>query len=350
MKAVVIHGEEDFRYEDVPDPKPGAEEVVVKVGRCGICAADPKIFHGSAYFSQVAYDQAPIVAGHEFIGEVVALGEGAGEKYNLKVGDKAIAEQIVPCWKCYFCERGIYNMCDVHEVFGVSGPDGGWAEYIKYPRGSIVHKVPKDMPDEIGIAIEPLACAIHGVERADIDLKDTVVLTGCGAIGLLMLQAAKLKNPRCLIVSDPDEDRLQLAEKLGADILVNPAKQDIVGKVKDLTGNLGCDVVLEASGHPRAVEDAVQMLRRRGRLMEFGVFAEKVCIDFSIISDIKELTIIGGHLGAYTYPLAIRYLHEGLVKVDKIVTHNLPLSEWRRAIDVAEKREENAIKVTMTPW
>lgn len=349
MKAVVIHGKEDFRYEEVPMPKAGEEEVVVKVKKCGICAADPKIFHGGAYFSQVAYNCAPIVAGHEFIGEVVELGPGAKEKYNLEVGDKAIAEQIVPCWECYFCKRGIYNMCDVHKVFGVSGPDGGWAEYMKYPRGSIVWKVPKDLPDEVAISIEPLSCAIHGVERANIMLGESVVLTGAGAIGLLMLQVVKLKNPGIIIVSDPEESRLKIAKELGADVTVNPQKEDVVKKVKDLTKGLGADVVLEASGNPRAVQQAINMLRRRGRLMEFGVFAEKVSIDFSIISDVKELEIIGGHLGAYSYPLAIKYLKEGLVKVDKIVTHDFPLSEWKKAIETSGKKLDGAIKVIMTP-
>lgn len=120
-------------------------------------------------------------------------------------------------------------------------------------------------------------------------------------------------------------------------------------KVKDLTKGLGADVVLEASGNPRAVEQAVDMLRRRGRLMEFGVFAEKVNIDFSIISDVKELEIIGGHLGAYCYPLAIKYLKEGLVKVDKIVTHDFPLSDWKEAIETSGEKLDGAIKVIMTP-
>jgi len=289
------------------------------------------------------------VAGHEFIGEVVELGKKAGKKYGLKVGDKAIAEQIVPCGTCYYCKRGIYNMCDVHKVFGVSGPDGGWAEYMKYPKGSIVWKVPKDLSYDVAIAIEPLACAIHGVERAKLQLQDTVVLTGCGPIGLLMLQVAKLKHPKCIVASDPDENRLGIAKELGADITVNPEKEDIVNIVKDLTNGLGCDVVLEASGYSKAVKQAIDMLRRRGRLMEFGVFTEKVCVDFSIISDVKELEIVGAHLGAYVYPLAIKYLTEGLVKVDKIITHNFPLREWKRAIEVSEKHLENAIKVTMTP-
>ncbi len=349
IKAVVIYGKEDFRYEEAEQPGAGENEVVVKVGRCGICAADPKIFHGKAYFSQVVYDHAPIVAGHEFIGEVVELGPGAKEKYGLEIGDKAIAEQIVPCGECYFCKRGLYNMCDVHEVFGVSGPDGGWAEYLKYPDRSLVWKVPKDLPYGVSIAIEPLACAIHGVERANLQLGDVAVITGAGPIGLFMLQVAKLKNPKLLIVSDPVDSRLKIAKELGADVTINPANLNLVEKVRDLTGGLGCDVVLEASGSSAAVEAAVQILRRRGRLMEFGVFAEKTCLDFSIISDIKELEIVGGHLGAYTYPLAIRYLSEGLVKTDRIVTHNFPLEEWKEAIRTAERRTDNAIKVTMTP-
>ena len=349
MKAVVIHGKEDFRYEDVSDPVAGEEEVIVKVGRCAICAADPKIFHGSAYFSQVAYDHAPIIAGHEYVGEVVELGPGATEKYGLKVGDKAICEIIIPCGECYYCKRGIYNMCDVHAVTGISGPAGGWAEYMKYPRRSIIWKVPKDLPYEIAIAIEPLGCAIHGVERANIQFSDTVVLTGVGAIGLLMLQAAKLKNPWRIIVVDTNEHRLDIARELGAGVVLNPLKEDVVGKVKELTGGLGCDIVLEASGNPKAVEQAIDMLRRRGRLMEYGVFAEKTCIDFSIISDVKELEIVGGHLGAYAYPLSINYLAQGLVKVDKIITHNFPLKDWEKAIETSGKCLDNAIKVTMTP-
>lgn len=349
MKAVVVYGKEDFRYEDVPLPTVGDEEVLIRVRKCGICAADPKIFHGKAYFSKVVYDHAPIIAGHEFIGEVVELGKGAREKYGLEIGDQAIAEQIVPCGECYYCQRGLYNLCDVHAIFGVSGPNGGWAEYMKYPKGSIVWKVPRDLPPEVGVSIEPLACAIHGVERGDIKLGDTVVITGLGAIGLFMLQVVRLKHPRRIIAVDVIDYRLEVAKALGADVVLNPTKDNVVEAVKDLTHGVGCDVVLEASGSPAAVEQAVHMLRKRGRLVEFGVFAEKTCIDFSIISDIKELEIVGGHLGLRTYPLAIEYLAAGLVKTDKINTHDFPLSEWRKAIEVAETREGNAIKVLMTP-
>lgn len=349
MYAVVIYGEEDFRYEEVPKPKPGKEEVIVKVGRCGICAADPKIFHGKGYFSPIVYQNAPIIAGHEFIGEVAELGPGSKEKYGLEVADKAIAEHIIPCWECYYCKRGLYNLCTVHNIFGIKGCNGGWAEYVLYPRGSIIHKVPDDISWERGVLIEPLSCAIHGVERGNVQLGDVVVVTGDGPIGLLMLQVAKLKNPKLLILSGHHDDRLRVGKELGADVIINSAKEDIVENVSELTDERGCDIVLEATGHPSAVEQAVQILRKRGRLMVFGVFAEKVCIDFSIISDIKELEIVGGHLGPYTYPTAIRLLQNGYIEAEKIVTHNFRLKGWRRAIEVAGKRLEGAIKVTMTP-
>ncbi|MEM4290320.1 MAG: alcohol dehydrogenase catalytic domain-containing protein [Nitrososphaerota archaeon] len=349
MHAVVIYGKENFKFEEVTKPKPGPEEVLVKIGRCGICAADPKIFHGLAYFSPIVYKNAPIVAGHEFVGEVIELGPGAAEKYGLEVGDKAIMENIVPCWECYYCKRGFYNLCDRHYVPGVRGVNGGWAEYMLYPRGSIIHKVPRELPWEAAVLIEPLACAIHGVQRVGINFDDVVVILGVGPIGLLMLEATKLKNPKMIIVASTNDNRLRVAKELGADLAINPNKEDLVEIVKKETNGIGADVVLEAAGTPRAIEDAVNLLRKRGRLLVFGVYSEKTTIDFSIISDIKELEIFGAHLGLYAYPSAIRLLQEGHVNYQKIVTHNIPLKDWKNAIEIAEKRLEGSIKVTMTP-
>lgn len=267
----------------------------------------------------------------------------------MKVGDKAIAEQIIPCGECYFCRRGAYNLCDAGQVYGITGPDGGWAEYMKYTRKSIVHKVPNELPWEVAVAIEPLACAVHGVEKARIELDDTVALLGVGAIGLFMLQIARLKSPKLLIVADVDEHRLSIARKLGADVIINSQQENVVRKVRELTGRVGCDVVLEASGHPAAVDQAISMLRKQGRMMEFGVFAEKASVDFSMVGDVKELEIVGAHMAPFTYPTAIRFLAQGLVKTGDIITHNFPLKDWKQAVETAGKRLDNSIKVTMTP-
>lgn len=349
MFAVVIYGKQDFRYEEVPIPEPREGELLVKIARCGICAADPKIYSGEAYFSSIAYRNAPIIAGHEFVGEVVKLDRIASEKWGLEVGDKAIMENIVPCRECYYCKRGFYNLCETHLVPGINRLNGGWAEYILYPKNALVHKVPRDMPWEAAVLIEPFACAIYGVERAGIHFEDTVVIIGAGPIGLLMLEAVKLKNPKLIIVSDHHDERLQVARDLGADITINSKKEDLVEVVKKETNNLGADIVLEAAGTPKAIEEAVQILRKRGKLLVFGVYAEKAGIDFSIVSDIKELEIIGGHLAPYVYPSAIRFLHKGYVRYDKIVTHNFPLKDWKTAIITAKERRDGAIKVTMTP-
>jgi threonine dehydrogenase-like Zn-dependent dehydrogenase len=349
-KAVVIYGKEDFRYEDFEIAGPGEDEVLVEIESCGICAADPKIYYGNAYFSQVAYDCAPIVAGHEFMGRVMKLGPGAAEKYGLKVGDRAIAEQIVPCGKCFWCKRGEYNRCDPHAVFGIKGYDGGWAKHMLYPKGSLVHKVPENVSWADAAIIEPLACALHGVNRAKIQFGEVAVVIGCGPIGVFMVQGVKLKNPRCLIAIDIDDHRLDVAKDVGADVVINPAKEDAVAKVKSLTEDgIGCDVVLEAAGTKKSVTAAIDMLRRGGRLMEFSVFAadQEVAFDWSIISDIKELEIIGGHLGFHTYPAAIDFLSRGLITSRGIASDPYPLEDFKNAIDISKHRGH--IKTLMQP-
>lgn len=353
MRAIVNYGPLDYRLENVPDPIPGPEEVVIKVKASGLCASDLKCYHGGPSFWQgnPPYVKPPVIPGHEFIGEVVALGEGAKEKYGLEIGDKAVAEQILPCWECRFCKTGKYWMCERNYVFGFQGgiDDGGMAEYAKFPKGSIIHKAPKDLPDEYGALVEPLSCAIHAVERGEIQLGDTVVISGMGPIGLMMLQVAKLKNPGLLIALDTRDFRLEIAQKLGADIVINVAKEDAVKRVKDLTDGYGCDVYIEASGYPKSVPQGLDMIRKLGTFVEFGVFAEPATVDWTIIGDRKELNIHGSHLGPYRYPLAIEYLAKNIIRGDLIVTHKLPLESFRDAIKIAEDPNSNSIKILIIP-
>ena len=241
-QSVVIHGKEDFRYAAFEIPELGEEEVLVEIESCGICAADPKIYYGTAYFAEVAYRNAPIVAGHEFMGRVVGLGPGAASRFGLKIGERAIAENIVPCGECFWCRRGEYNLCDPHTVFGISGYNGGWAKQMVYPKGSLVHKVPENVSWSDAAIVEPLACALHGVNRAQIQFGDTVVVVGCGPIGLLMIQGAKLKSPKQVIAIDLNDHRLQVAQDLGASLVINPLREDVVERVRSVTEDgIGCD-------------------------------------------------------------------------------------------------------------
>jgi erythritol/L-threitol dehydrogenase len=333
MVAVRNYAPRDYRLEKIEKPHAGPGEVVIKIDAAGICGSDGKCFAGATSFWDT-WVKAPVVPGHEFFGTVVELGEGAAEKFGLKVGDKTIAEQIYPCDRCRYCQRGQYWMCEIHDMYGFQKQcNGSWAEYMRLGPNSRVHKMPADIRREDGVLVEPLACAIHAVERGEIQLGDTVVLAGAGTLGLLMLQIIKLKNPGQIIVTDAKPERLEKAKALGATHTVNVKETDPVAKVKSLTGGYGTDVFIEATGYAPAVVQGIDMLRKLGTFVAFGVFGDKTTLDWSIIGDRKELNIHGAHLGPYCYPKAIDYLYRGVVKSELIVTNKLPLSEFQAGIE-----------------
>lgn len=353
MRAVIAHGPHDYRLAERPVPMPGPGEVLIRVLSTGICASDIKCFTGATLFwgdgKTPGYCQAPVTPGHEFVGEVVALGAGADEKYRLKIGDHAVSEQIVPCGSCRYCQRGAYWMCEVNDIYGFRRrTPGAWAEFLLLPAGALNHKVPKSIPAHHAVFIEPLACSIHAVERGEIQYQDTVVIAGCGPLGIGMIAAAKMKGPERIIAIDLNDERLKLARRCGADLGINPRQVDAVAQVRELTGGYGCDVYIEATGHPAAVEQGLQMIRKLGTFVEFSVMREKVTVDWTIIGDSKELNVHGAHLGPYCYPVAIRMLEQELLPMDEIVTHRLPLTDFQQGIDLVISGK-TSVKVTMEP-
>ena len=353
MAAIICHGPEDYRLEERPVPQPGPGEVVIRVNAVGICASDLKCYSGAPLFwgdeHRAGYCQPPVIPGHEFVGEVVALGEGAGEKYGLQLGDLAVSEQIVPCWECRYCKRGQYWMCQPHDIYGFRQKAfGAMAEYMLFPANALNYKVPKSIPIEHAVFIEPLACSIHAVQRGQIEFGDVVVIAGAGPLGLGMIAAARLKNPGLLIALDLNDDRLEVAQRAGADMGLNPAKVDVVDEVLKLTEGYGCDVYIEAAGHPAAVEQGLRMIRKLGTFVEFSVMREPVTVDWTVIGDTKELNIHGSHLGPYCYPIAIDMLKKELLPMDLIVTHQMPLADFQRGIDLVAGGTQS-IKVTLKP-
>ncbi len=354
MRAVMCYGPHDYRLEEVKVPQVGPGEVLVRVLAAGICAGDVKCFAGAPLFwgdeSREGYCQPPVIPGHEFVGEVVALGAGAAQKYGLAVGDLATSEQIVPCWECRFCKRGQYWMCDgKHDVYGFRQRTfGAMAEYMIFPADAINHKLPRALPVRQAVYIEPLSCAIHAVQRGEIELGDTVVISGCGPLGLGMVAAARLKNPGLLIALDMQPKRLAIARKAGADLVLNPSEIDVIAEVKKLTGGYGCDVYIEATGHVESIPQGLHMIRRLGTFVVFSVFGEPAKVDWTIIGDTKELNIHGSHLSPYCYPLAIDMLLKGQVPVDEIVSHEFPLEQFAEAFQMVIEAKES-VKVILKP-
>lgn len=350
MTAIINHGPKDYRLETIPTPVAGPGELLVKVGACGICASDVKCHSGAEMFwGEDPWVKTPVVPGHEFFGTVVAIGEGAGEKFDVEIGERVIAEQIIPCGKCRFCKSGDYWMCEPHDMYGFQSKiaDGGMAEYMIFKPNSRVHKIPDALSIADAAILEPFACSIHTVNRAEIGFNDVVVIAGAGPLGLGMVQAAKLRNPKILIVIDALEERLELSKKYGADMVINPMKEDAVSLVKNLTDGYGCDIYIEATGVPVGVTQGLEMIRKLGRFVEFSVFGKETTVDWSIIGDRKELDIRGAHLGPNCYETAINLFERGLITSEGIVTDTYPLKDWENAFNVASSSE--SVKVLLIP-
>lgn len=338
MKALVAYDKDRYVFEAAyPTPECGPNDIIIKTEACGICAGDLKCSHGAAMFwgdeVQPAWVKPPFIPGHEFFGRIVEMGENV-EGY--KPGDRIIADQIVPCGKCRFCKDGHYWMCQPHSIFGFqSENNGGMAEYVRLPKTAVISRVPEDMTMEKALLIEPYGCSKHAVDRGSITNEDVVVISGAGTLGLGMITYARMKNPRKLIVLDMKEERLAKAKEFGADIVWNPGQVDVIQEILALTEGYGCDVYIEATGHPSSVVQGLSMVRKLGRFVEFSVFSAPTSVDWSIIGDRKELDILGAHLSPYAYPFVIENITNGNLKTDGLISSQFKIEEWEKAFEYA---------------
>ena len=358
MRALVTYAPGDYRLEEVPTPRAGEGEIVIKVEACGICAGDMKAYHGAPSFwggaGTAPYIKAPMIPGHEFIGYVVELGENVDDYAHhgdrgFEPGDRVISEQIVPRWNDLFSTTGRYWMDEQHDVYGFqNNVNGGFAEYMKFPKEGINYRLPKHTPVEMAVLTEPYSCSKHGVDRAQITNDDVVVISGAGVIGLGMVGFAARRRPKKLIVLDLHESRLEKAKEFGADEVLNPSKIDVVEHIRKQTGGYGADIYIEVSGHPGSVQQGLEILRKMGRFVEFSVFKDLVEVDWSIISDRKELDVLGGHLGPYCYRPTMEWITDGSLPTAGVVTHKLPLSDWKKGFDMVDSGKDS-IKVVLFP-
>ena len=338
MKALVAYGKDDYKLElNWPVPEVGPDDILIKTEACGICAGDLKCSHGAAMFwgdeMQPAYVRPPFIPGHEFYGRIVAMGENVT---GFSLGERITADQIVPCGECRFCKTGKYWMCQPHDIFGFqSSNNGGMAEYVLYPKNAVISRVPEEMTMEEALLIEPYGCSKHCVDRAQITNEDVVVISGCGTLGLGMITYARMKNPKLLIALDMQDSRLEKAKEFGADLVFNPGKVKVADEVRKMTEGYGCDIYIEATGHPSSVMQGMDMIRKLGRFVEFSVFGAPTTLDWSIIGDRKELDVLGSHLSPYAFPFVIENITNGKLKTNGVVTRMFTLDEWETAFDYA---------------
>ncbi len=312
MKTKPAYGAE---LVEVDVPKPGPGEVLIRVLATTICGTDLHIYEWNEWAQSRI--KTPQIMGHEVAGEVVEVGEGVD---NLEVGDYISTETHIVCGKCYQCRTGNYHICQNTKIFGVD-MDGVFAEYAIVPAQN-AWKNPKGMPPEYASLQEPLGNAVDTVLAGPIAGKSTLI-TGAGPLGLLGITVAKASGAYPVIVSEPSEFRRKLAEKVGADYIINPFEEDVVREVRDITDGNGVDVFLEFSGAPKALEQGLQAVTPGGRVSLLGLFPRDVTVDFNNLIIFKSLTIhgiTGRHLWNTWYTVS-RLIQSGKLNLEPVLTH-----------------------------
>ncbi len=332
MRAAVWRRPGELRLEDRPDPEPGPNEIVVSVGACGMCGTDLHIAAGE--FPPTPY---PIVPGHEFSGEVISVGS---EVESPQVGAHVAVDPSLFCGHCEFCRVQRGNLCKNWNAIGDT-VDGAFAELVKAPARN-AYELPEGTSAQAGALVEPLACAVHGVRRLEPATGDSVLITGAGTMGLLLLQLLLQRGAPTVTVVDRNETRLEIARSLGAtrvDTEIGAAAQEHPD---------GFDSVVDATGVADVVQAGLAVVRRGGKMMVFGVAPEEARVSispFRIYND--EITLIGSMAVLYTFVPAIELLRSRTVRTDALLTHEFPLDGFEEAL--AAMRAGEGVKVQVLP-
>lgn len=340
MKGSYYLGNKKFEIRSLACQHPGEGEVLVRVAACGVCGTDVHIYFGSKGSADVV---PPVVLGHEFSGVVEEVGPGVDV---VAVGDHVTVDPNMYCGKCRPCRIGKKQLCDNLRAYGVNR-DGGFAEACVVDQRQCF-KVSKDIPLEFAAMSEPVACALHGIDRSHIRHGDVVCIVGGGAIGLIMLQLARMAGAAKVLVSEPVEFRRGLALSLGADAAIDPIGEDPLERIKEVAGTNGADVVIECVGNKIALKQSIEMCARGATLMLFAVHGLDEIAEFKpfeIFS--KELTITGSLINPDTHARAAELISSGRLDFSSIITHTFGIDQVEQAILTQMGNE--SVKVLVKP-
>lgn len=337
MKASRFLGNKTFAVTDLPTPHAGPGELVLRNQVCGVCGTDVHIYHGEPGSADV---NPPVVLGHEYSGEVVEVGEGVT---GFAVGDHVTVDPNIYCGHCAYCQNGKKQLCPSMEAIGVTR-DGGFAQYSRIP-ASQAFKLEPTVPWEAAAMAEPLACCLHGIDLAGIQVGDKVCVVGGGAIGLLMVQLAKLSGAAQIVLSEPNEKRRQVGLQLGANAAIDPTRPDAQEAFAQVLDG-GANVVIECVGNVPAVKSAFQFAGKGATVLLFSVPKVDATFDLPLFDVYKkELTIKGSFVNPDTHARAVALINSGKVDFDPIITHRFPLDQLPEAI--AMQMSDASIKVVV---
>jgi 2-desacetyl-2-hydroxyethyl bacteriochlorophyllide A dehydrogenase len=323
-------------------PMPDVDQVLVRVGAVGICGSDLEMVAGTRDPDYRCY---PVVLGHEWAGEIVELDESMGQ---LELGQRVAVEGHNYCRRCRQCKRGDTQLCKTYSEFGFT-LDGGYAEFVA-ARADLCHSFSRVSSAEAALS-EPTACSLHGVLRSGVQAGDTIVVVGAGTIGLLAVGLFSLYSPEKLIVIDRRGPQRSVALGMGATHYLVEEEDHVLETVRDVTEGRGADVSFEAAGHPNAVQTAVAVTARGGKVVLEGISGsdrvEPFDLDQVVLADLRVE-------GVFAYPShmfarALELIDSGLLDVKPLITHRLPLAEADQAFELIKDTQESTIKVLLEP-
>jgi 2-desacetyl-2-hydroxyethyl bacteriochlorophyllide A dehydrogenase len=333
MKAFLATAPQTLEYVEQPIPEPTANEVLVKTRAVGICGSDIHLFRGDH-----PYTTYPMIFGHEASGVVEAVGSDVKE---IMAGEHVVLEPLIPCGKCYPCSIGRRNCCSNMKTVGVT-TNGALSEYFAVP-DYCIHKIPESLSFSLAALAEPFSIGFQAASRGAVEKSDQVVIVGSGTIGLTILAAAKQAGAKVLI-SDFIDNRLEIARKMGADVVVNSQKDNLPDLVKQWTHGLGASVVIEAVGTPVTIESTVELTADAGRIVIAGVTKEKFSMRGVDVTK-KELTISGSRNNLNKFGDAINFILTNPGLAENLITHTFSFADTLAAFKTANEKPGETCKV-----
>ena len=341
MKVAVMLGIGKMGFEERDIPQPKDDEVLVKLEYVGICGSDLHYYESGAIGDYVV--KPPFVLGHEPGGTVVEVGKNVT---HLKVGDRVALEPGKTCGHCEFCKTGRYNLCPDVVFFATPPVDGVFQEYVAHEAG-LCFKLPDNVSTMEGALIEPLAVGFHAARQGGAQAGQVAVVTGAGCIGLVSMMALKAMGVSKVYSVDVMDKRLDKALELGADGVINGSREDAVKKVMELTGGMGCDLVIETAGTEITTRQAVQMTKKGATIVLVGYSKTgEIKMPISLALD-KELTFKTVFRYRHIYPMAIDAAASGRVNLKGIVTNEFALDDIQEAMDESVNNKADIVKAVV---
>ena len=350
MKAAQLAGWNKIEINEVPVPKPGPGEVLCRIGAIAICGSDPEIINGH-HEKKGWPPEFPFTLGHEWAGEVVALGDGVSE---FNVGDRVAGEAHKGCGTCENCMTGRYTLClnygrpeKGHRHYGFTNP-GANCEYNAYATKAL-RRIPDNLSFKHAALLDTAGVALHGIDMIGVTPGGVVAVWGPGPIGLMSMQMMKAMGPRKVIMVGRG-NRLEVAGKLGADVLVDYEKENVVESVLEATDGIGVDEIQECSGAAIALDECLASVRKGGKINLVG-FYEDSKVKLPPITDIvmNEITLTGSRANPNVSGRALNMFSSGAITGENVVTHSFPLEQYAEAVDAFLSRKDGAIKVVVEP-